>query len=264
MRTTHINRTLRASLQTLGIIFLASCAILNAQPKPKSQAEVTALQAMFAATDADSRIKTGEDVLLNFANTDFKPFVLVTIADAYNRKGDNAKMTVYAERAIEADPKNYQAMLMLATGIASKVRENDLDKDARLVQSEKYANDAIAALQGAPKMNPGLTDEQWNAAKKDYVADAHQALGMVASMRKKNDVAITEYKMAVENASNPDPATSVRLGQALNKAGKHDEAIAVLDKIMAQPDVNPQVKQFAQAERVRAVTAKGGAAAPAK
>ncbi len=259
-----MNRTLRAGLQTLGILSLASFTMLNAQPKPKSQAEVTALQAMFSATDSDARIKAGDDVLLNFANTEFKPFVLVTIADAYNRKGDNAKMTVYAERAIEADPKNYQAMLMLATGIASKVRDNDLDKDARLAQSEKYANDAIAALQDAPKMNPGMTDDQWAAAKKDYVADAHQALGMVAATRKKNDVAISEYQLAVNTASNPDPATSVRLGQALNKAGKYDEAVAVLDKVMATPDVNAQVKQFAQAERVRAVTAKAGAAPAVK
>jgi len=235
---------------------------LWAQPKPKTQAEVTALQAMFAATDPDARIKAGEDVLLNFANTEFKSFILVTIADAYNRKGDNVKMTVYAERAIEADPKNYQAMLMLAQGIASKVRENDLDKDARLAQAEKYANDAIAAVKDAVKMNPALTDEQWNAAKKDYIADAHQALGMVAAVRKKNEVAVSEYKMAVNDASNPDPATRVRLAAALNKAGKYDEAIAELDKVMAAPDVNPAVKQFAQAERVRAVTAKSGA--PAK
>ena len=261
MRITRMNRTLRAGLLTLGLLTSAALA-LNAQMKPKSQAELTALQAMFNATDVDARIKAGDDILLNFANTDFKPLVLVTIADAYNRKGDNAKMTVYAERAIEADPKNYQAMLMLAQGIASKVRENDLDKDARLTQAEKYANDAIAALKDAPKMNAGMTDDQWNASKKDYIADAHQALGMIATVRKKNDVAVTEYKLAVTGATNPDPAASVRLGQALNKAGQYDEAIAVLDKVMAQPDVNPQIKQFAQAERVRAIQAKAGPAKP--
>ncbi len=243
------------------LCFLSLAALaLNAQPKPKSQAEITALQAMFNATDLDARIKAGDDVLLNFANTDFKPLVLVTIADAYNRKGDSVKMTVYAERAIEADPKNYQAMLMLAQSIAAKVRDNDLDREARLTQAEKYANDAIAAINTAAKVNPGMTDEQWASAKKDYIADAHQALGMIAAARKKNDVAVTEYKLAVSGASNPDPAASVRLGQALNKAGQYDEAIAVLDKVMATPDVNPQIKQFAQAERVRSVQGKGGAA----
>ena len=244
---------------TLGSLLLAALT-LNAQPRPKSQAEITALQAMFNATDLDVRIKAGDDVLLNFANTDFKALVLVTIADAYNRKGDNTKMTVYAERAIETDPKNYQAMLMLAQAIPAKVRDNDLDRDARLAQAEKYANDAIAAVGTAAKVNPGMTDDQWTAAKKDYVADAHQALGMIATARKKNDIAVSEFKLAFNGASTPDPAAGVRLGQALNKAGQYDEAIAVLDKIMATPDVNAQIKQFAQAERVRAVQAKGGAA----
>ena len=245
----------------LGLLTLAAITLtLSAQPKPKSQAEITALQAMFNATDLDTRIKAGDDVLLNFANTDFKALVLVTIADAYNRKNDSVKMTVYAERAIEADPKNYQAMLMLAQSIAAKVRDNDLDRDARLAQAEKYANDAIAAISSSAKVNPGMTDDQWTAAKKDYTADAHQALGMIAADRKKNDVAVAEYKLAVTGAANPDPAASVRLGQALNKAGQYDEAIAILDKVMATADVNPQIKQFAQAERVRAVTAKGGAA----
>ena len=254
----RITRSIRAGYLALSALSLSS--LLHAQPRPKTQAELTALQAMFSATDADARIKAGDDVLLNFANTDFKPMILVTIADAYNRKGDNAKMTVYAERALEADPKNYQAMLMLSQGIASKVRENDLDKDARLAQAEKYANDAIAAVKDAPKINPGLTDPQWEAEKKNYTADAHQSLGMIASVRKKDDVAAAEYRMAYEGASAPDPAAGVRLGQALNKSKKYDEAIVVLDKVMATPDVNPQIKQFAQAERVRAITAKGGAA----
>jgi len=41
-------------------------------------------------------------------------------------------------------------------------------------------------------------------------------------------------------------------------AGKPDDAIAVLDKVMASADTPAQIKQFAQAERVRAVQAKGG------
>jgi tetratricopeptide (TPR) repeat protein len=240
----------------VGLLTLASSALMMAQPKPKTQAEVTALQAMFNATDNDTRIKAGEDVIANFANTEFKSIVLFTIADSYNRKGDNAKMVAYGEQAIEADPKNYQAMLLLAQGIASRVGPDDLDKDKRLAEAEKYANQALAIIPTAGKVNAGLTDDQWAAAKKDYTADAHQALGIIAVGRKKFDVAITEFNTAINDAANPDPATRVRLGQTYNKAGKYDDAIATLDKVMAAPDVSPAIKQFAQAERVRAVTAK--------
>ena len=68
----------------------------------------------------------------------------------------------------------------------------------------------------------------------------------------------------VEGAGTPDPATMVRLGQVYNAAGKPDDAIAILDKVMADPKVHPQIRQVAQAERVRAIQAKGaGAPKPA-
>jgi hypothetical protein len=51
----------------------------------------------------------------------------------------------------------------------------------------------------------------------------------------------------------------VRLGAAYNQSGKPDEAIAVLDKVMAQTDVHPSIKQFAQAEKARAAQIKSGA-----
>ncbi len=54
----------------------------------------------------------------------------------------------------------------------------------------------------------------------------------------------------------------VRLGQAYNAAGKSDDAIAILDKVMADTNVHPQIRQVAQAERVRAIQAKGNGAKP--
>jgi predicted Zn-dependent protease len=73
-------------------------------------------------------------------------------------------------------------------------------------------------------------------------------------------VAISEYKQAIDGAGTPDPATMVRLGQVYNQAGKPDDAIAILDKVMADDKVHPQIRQVAQAERVRAIQAKGGGA----
>src|SRR5205085_5261045 len=84
-----------------------------------------------------------------------------------------------------------------------------------------------------------------------------QALGMSAMIRKKWDVAIAELKTAVETSAKPDPATHVRLASAYAAAGKYDEALAILDKLMAQTDLNPAIRQFAQAERVRAMQGKG-------
>lgn len=231
--------------------------------QPKSQAELEAVKEMFGSQDPDSRIKSAENLLTKFADTEFKSLALFFMALSYEQKNDLGKMIVYAERTLEADPKNYNAMIMLARGTAQGTREHDLDREEKLVKAEKYAKEAQAALKDAVKPNPQLTDEQWTQAKKDYEAQIHEALGLVAMTRKKYDIAISEFKTSLDMSSQPDAATQVRLASAYNQAGQPDQALALIEKIMAAPNLHPTIRQFAQAERVRATQAKGGAA-PAK
>jgi len=229
------------------------------QPQVKSQKEAEAVMAIFNAADPDSRIQAAQELITKFADSDFKVIAMQMIAASYQQKNDFENMVVWAERTLEADPKSYHAMLMLAAGLAQRTREFDLDREEKLARAEKYAHDAIEILKTLPKPRPDVPDDQWEAAKKDFTAQAHEALGLAAMVRKKYDVAIAEFKLALERAANPDPATMVRLGAVYNMAGKHDEAIAVLDKVMAGTDVHPTIKQFAQAERVRAFQAKQAA-----
>ena len=246
------------------LALLSSLPGLMAQqkgPQPKSQKEVEALQAMFGAQDPDTRIKAANDVLTKFADTEFKAIAMYLTAASYEQKNDFEKMAVWAEKTLEVDPKNYGAMLMLAGGLAKHSGENDLDLEEKLTRSEKYAKQAIEILNTAEKPNPQLTDDQWAGAKKDMVSQAHETFGIIAMLRKKHDVAITEFKQAVEGSSTPDPTTLIRLARVYTVAGKPDDAIALLDKVMSSADTPAQIKQYAQAERVRAVQAKGGAAA---
>src|SRR3954464_3530538 len=110
-----------------GALALVSICGLWAQ-KPKSQKEVEALQAVFKTTTADERIAAAQNVLIKFADTEFKPLMLLTIAQAYQMKGDNDNVIIFAERVLkEGDPKNSEAMLMLAESYAQRTREFDLD-----------------------------------------------------------------------------------------------------------------------------------------
>ena len=238
----------------LSAVLLLAGAVpgLIAQPKPKSTEEYEALKAMFSAQTPDARIAACENVLTKFADTQFKAVALFFEAASYREKRDYEHTLVFGERTLEVDPKHYQAMLMLAGEIAQHTKEFDLDKEQKLAQVDKYAHTALDLLKDAPKPNQNMTDDQWEAAKKDFAADAHAALGMAAVARKKYDVAESEYKLAIDTASRPDPANMVRLGKAYAEAGSYDEAIAEYDKVMAMPDINVQVRQVAQAERVRA------------
>jgi len=229
---------------------------LLAQPKPKSKAEYDALQAMYNAQTADERIAACENVLTKFADTDFKAVALYFEAVSYDQKHDYEHTVVFGERAIEADPKYYQAMLLVAGVIAQHTKEFDLDREEKLAQVDKYAKTVLELIKNAPKPNASITDDQWTAAKKDFAAEAHAALGMGAMASKKYDVAESEFKLAIDVADKPDGATMVRLGRVYMDDGKYDDAIAQFDKVMAMQDASVTVKQIAQAERVRAFLKK--------
>jgi tetratricopeptide (TPR) repeat protein len=263
-----MNRTILAG--ALALVTCAAGLMAQAQPPqqkgpaPKSPKELEALQALFGAQDPDARIKAGEELITKFADTEFKGTALYLIAASYDQKNDFEKTIVWGERALEADPKNFSTMNMLAGAIAKNSKDTDLDLEEKLGRAEKYAKTAAETVATAEKPNPQLTDEQWAAAKQDIVAQSHEVLGMSAMLRKKYDAAITEFKTSIEKSASQDQTTSIRLARAYTASGKHDDAIALLDKLMADPATPAQVKQFAQADRVRAIQAKGGGAPATK
>jgi len=245
---------------------LVSAALVFAQqqPKPKSQKEVEAIQAVFNAQDPDTRIAAVENLLTKFADTEFKAIALQAAAMSAQQKNDYEKTIIYSERTLEADPKNYAAMMMIAATLAQRTREFDLDKEEKLGRAEKLAKQGIETVSVAVKPRPDIPDDQWEIAKKDSLADGHQALAMCAMTRKKYDVATAEFKTALELAPQADASLMVRAAAAYNEAGKPDEALALLDKVNAMPNLHPAVKQVAASERVKATRLKGGSAAAPK
>jgi tetratricopeptide (TPR) repeat protein len=232
----------------------ASTPAAPAGPGPKSQAEVQAVNAAIQAQTADDRIKAVDDLITKFPNTDFKSFALVMEAESWQVKGDSVKTIVFGEQALQADPKNFDADNLLANTLAATTRDTDLDKDDKLKRGEKYAHDSLDLLNTGTR--PFTTPEQtWPKVKSDAEAQAWQALGMIAIVRKKSDEAITDFQKGID--ANASPLLMVRLGRVLLAQNKNDEAISWYDKALASPNLPPQVKSIADADKARAVAAKG-------
>jgi len=242
-------------LMLVGLLAVAS--LVSAQ-KVKSQKEAQAVQAVFSATSPDAKIAAVNDLLSKFKDTEFKTFVLEMAAEAYQQKGDSANAIIFGNRAIEADPKNIQALLLVAGQMAQGTKEFDLDKDEKIKKATKLANDAIAAVGTAQKLNPQMTEDQWSNIKKEMLAQGHETLGMLASVDKKFDVAINEFKTAVDGSPTPEPTTMARLAASYINAKRFDEGIAMADKVLAIGNVPESLKKFAQDEKARAAKMKGG------
>jgi hypothetical protein len=230
--------------------FLALAALAMAQ-KPKNKSELEALQAIQAEQNPAAKIQKIDDFVKKFADTEFKAILYTQAAQLAEHLNDGNKVVIYSDLALEADPKAYQPMLMEAAELARSTRENDLDKDEKLAKAEKYAKEGMAIAPSAPKPNPQITDDQWEEIKREFVGDAHRDLGMIASVRKKYDVAVAEFKQATEIPHEPDPATFIRLAAAYNDNKQPDEALAVLAKV-----TTPQLAPFADKEKKRAEALK--------
>lgn len=220
-------------------------------PQPKSQAELTALQTLFAAQgNPDAMIKAAEDLLVKFADTEFKETAFTMEAGAYQEKRDNTKAQLFAEKALEINPNSLNANIMMADILVSTTGENDLDKNEKLTRADKHANNTIQILSTLAKPNPQLTDEQWVEFKKSMVGRSHSSMGLANLTRKKYDAAVAEFKIANEN--DPQPAYLVRQASALQLAGKNDEALAIVDKILADPTVHPTIAGVARSIKANA------------
>jgi tetratricopeptide (TPR) repeat protein len=246
-------------LAGLAIALSATCLMAQVKIKSKGEAEAyNALAKVAGAGDSDATIKAADDFLTKYADTALKSAALDMEASAYHDKGDDDHAQVYAEQAMQADPKDFQAPLLIAETLVSHTRENDLDKEEKLTKAEKDLNLAIENTKAAVKQNPGLSDAKFEDIKKVQIAKAQALMGKLFILRKKFGDAITNLQAATE-ADPQEPAYFVYLASAQLQAGKNDDAIATCDKLLAQPNLPAQVKPYATGIRNDALKAKGAA-----
>jgi tetratricopeptide (TPR) repeat protein len=225
-------------------------------PQPKSAKENDAIKKIVNAKTPDEKIAAVENLITNFADTSFKSVALYLAAEAADQNKDYIHAVSYGELSIEADPKGgdaMNAMLLVAGELAQHTGKNDLDKEMKLTKAEKYVAQALEMIPNVPKpAGSKVSDADFAAFKKDKVSEAHRDLGLIAAARQKWPLAATEFKIAVDGAVTQDSVMMARLGNAYNESGQFADAKTILQKVVAIPDVNPQVKAFAASELTRA------------
>ncbi|MGA2215382.1 MAG: hypothetical protein ABSH31_19065 [Bryobacteraceae bacterium] len=255
-----MNRAIRNIAALTWAVLALGYSPLWAQ-KPKSQKEQQAILAVQLAKTPEERVAAIENVLTNFADTEFKVALLTMAVQSEQQKGDYPQIVFYGERLLKADPNNAYALVNLAAETARRTRENDLDKDEQLVKVDKWAKAGIEAAKTMPKVRADIPDADWEGVKKDMEAQAYEAMGMAEVVKKNYDGAAADYRKALETESTPNAATLVRLAQVYTTDGKWDNAVLTLDKALAVPDISEQVKTIAQAMK-NDIAKRKAAAAP--
>ena len=194
--------------------------------------------------DPDRVIQLAADFEKKYPSSTMLSYADMFAAAAYQQKGDVEKSIEYGEKSIKLKPDNLMSLIILAdllpTPQAMKAA-NAADKDKRLAEAEKNANDALQMIASPqfPKQ-PNETDEQLKKRKDALGSDLHSALGMVHLQRSSEGLtgpdkdelgkAEQEYKTATATADKPNPQDYFRLGEAYSMDGKVDEAIDAFTK----------------------------------
>ncbi len=242
---------LRTFGKSAAVLCLALPLFAQNQPKPKTPKESEALQKVLQAQQAqnwDGEIQAINNVLENFADTEYKTLLLSMAVDAAQAKGDYAQTVAFGEQAVQADPNNITARVTMAEDIAQHTRENDLDKEQSLKKVDDYANKSLELLKNASTPPPGMNPAVWPDTKKLLTSQSYDALGQAAALRKNYPNELTDFKSAVD----ADPSNSVavaRLAKAYVDNKQYDDGIATADKVLATADAPQTVKAFAQQQK---------------
>lgn len=220
------------------------------EPKPKSADENKAVLAMGKATDIDQRIELADTLMAKYPDTEYKGLARLIEAAAYHQKGDNVKSVMYGEESLEADPRNFKTLLLMADIYSQTTRNTDLDMEDRLTKSDKYAQEALVLLKTAPKPDAKLSESDWNNAKKGEESRAYIAMGLDAIIRGKFNDAKTNIEKGMDLYA--DPLDMLRIDRAYCDAKRYDDAIAWSDKAASAPGLSDELKHIAAQDEVNA------------
>jgi tetratricopeptide (TPR) repeat protein len=234
-------------------------------PKPKSKGEQDALmkvQTAAQSNDPKAMLDAIKNVLENYTDTEYKPMLLDMAVQAAQQSGDLAETQVWGERAIQNDPNDIQARVLMAETIATNTKPTDLDKDQSIKKIQDYANKALDLLKNANTAPVGVQPAQWPALKAQMTSQAYDALGQAADINKNYPEAIKQLQAAV-NADPSNAVAAARLTKIYNDAKQYDDAIAAADKVLAMPNLPAQIKNYVTAQKNVATKMKGSAPATA-
>src|SRR5579863_473841 len=110
------------------IVFIAAVLATGAlvmvaqQMTPAEQQGIAAIREA-AKNGVDALAAAADDFVAKFPKSPARASVLIVTADQYEGHQNSDKAMIYYQRTIDADPKNYYAMIMLATEIAKSTKE---------------------------------------------------------------------------------------------------------------------------------------------
>jgi tetratricopeptide (TPR) repeat protein len=232
----------------------------NGQPAAKvDPKEEAAYKAFFGTTlqEPDKKIQLGQDFLQKYPSSRYAESVDAGLVQAYYVKQDWKDFFDTADKALALKADDVDVLIVVGWVIPHAYDPNDPDASKKLDQAEADEKKAISIVPGLPKPS-NLTDDQFNTAKAEKLAEAHSGLGLVYFRRQNFDDAAKELVLATQGIQNPDPTDLFALGAALQNTQHYGDAAGAFDRCaQIQSSLQDRCKeQSAAAQKLAAQSKK--------
>lgn len=181
--------------------------------------------------------------------------------------GNPDKAVEFGRKAIKFGPDRALAPIITATALVESTRETDLDRDEKLAEAMKHAQDGLGKIDSTA-LPSTVTPEQATAIRDQLRFLAHNALGMAEYTKKNYPAAEKHLKASLQYAAaRPDAVAYFRLALAQDQQGKYAEALQSAEKAveLANPQDPARASIVAERDRLKKLTGQAGATpAPAK
>jgi tetratricopeptide (TPR) repeat protein len=179
--------------------------------------------------DTAGLIQQGEQFLQTYPQSRYRGLVYSRLAQAYFTKRDLDKMFATGQKALDVNPNDYTVMTLLGWVIPHTSTGSDPQAEAQLAKAENYSRRAVALLQTIPKP-ANLTEEQFQGAKNQALAQAHSGLGLTYFRQGKYGDSVSELQQSAKLGGEADATDSFVMGVDLNELKRYSEAASAFDE----------------------------------
>ena len=169
-----------------------------AGPQWKSREEYDAFNAMATEKDPNKKLSLAEAFLQKYSNSDFKDSAYLVEMQTYQQMNQTDKAVDAAQKALQANPNNLQALRFLSFTFPFLYKPDDPDATSKLSRADSDAHHGLEVLQKLQKPQ-GATEEQFQQGVKEFRSVFNSCIGFVALQKKDYANAITALKAATDD-----------------------------------------------------------------
>jgi tetratricopeptide (TPR) repeat protein len=229
----------------------APAATGKRQPQAKTPEEFKAFNEAMAKPDPASAETAADDFAKAYPESELRSVLYQRVMSLYQGANNADKTVEIGKKTLELDPDNAPAMVTVASVIANRTRETDLDKDERQAEAKKYANQAIEMINSGQGIPAGTPPDKVSMYKDLILSMAYAALGTIEFNNKNYPQAEQNLRKSVESPQvQPDPVSWLQLALTLDREAKYADALAAASKCVEVSQGHP-ANAYCTSERDR-------------